>query len=623
MPIYQLLTDRTLANATAITPTTLIHIVTTADVSQNPAGSSYKAELGQLVGLFSGSTGGDYLPLSGGTVSGSTSYTNGLSANTLSASTIFVNGTQITGDTYVTGGTFVIDTLTFTNNQGNNFQISGLTQPFSGGSGDCITDFYVTNIHGCSPITIFDQVQSSGSSSTGILSFSFGHQTSATTDYTHAEGINSIASGIGAHAEGGYIIGSTIYSGGTAIGRGSHAEGAFTFATGNGSHAEGFGTLAEGRGSHAEGGYYDGGLFSGGTAIGRSSHAEGLLTIAEGTGSHAEGRLSISYGAGSHAEGSGTTAFGNYSHSAGAVTYAKGNYQSVIGMFNLTADTTEGAFIIGNGINESNRSNLLFAANSAVTINGTMSATTVSGDSFYIKSVGSGTPLINLGLDNTGRVVTGSTGGSTFTGGTVNGATTFTNGLTANTISATTYLNLPTDINVTGATYNNNTFTYTNNTGGTFNVLFDSVTGLTINGNLNVTGNTSVQGLSASTISATTYLNLPIPPFVDPGTGSTINWNISGSSNHYKVTLTATTTTLNVSNVREGEYGTIILIQNSVGSRTLTLGTINGTSGSGRHKVSSGGSGTVYLTSNPNAIDILSFVYDGNILYWTVGNDYT
>lgn len=56
MPTYQLLTDRVLANPTAITPTTLIHIVTTDDVSQNPAGSSYKAELGQLSSLFSGST---------------------------------------------------------------------------------------------------------------------------------------------------------------------------------------------------------------------------------------------------------------------------------------------------------------------------------------------------------------------------------------------------------------------------------------------------------------------------------------------------------------------------------------------------------------------------------------
>jgi hypothetical protein len=65
---------------------------------------------------------------------------------------------------------------------------------------------------------------------------------------------------------------------------------------------------------------------------------------------------------------------------------------------------------------------------------------------------------------------------STFTGGTVTGATNFTDGLTANTISATTYLNLPPS-----------TFT-----GGT------------------VTGATNfTDGLTANTISATTYLNVP------------------------------------------------------------------------------------------------------------------
>ena len=93
---------------------------------------------------------------------------------------------------------------------------------------------------------------------------------------------------------------------------------------------------------------------------------------------------------------------------------------------------------------------------------------------------------------------------ATFTGGTVSGATIFTNGLTANTISATTYQNLPTDIRTTGGTYSNNTFTFTNNTGGTYSVLFNTVTGLTINGNLTTTGNTSLQGVTATTISATT-----------------------------------------------------------------------------------------------------------------------
>jgi hypothetical protein len=57
-----------------------------------------------------------------------------------------------------------------------------------------------------------------------------------------------------------------------------------------------------------------------------------------------------------------------------------------------------------------------------------------------------------------------------FTGGTVNGNTIFTNGLTANIFSATTYENLQLDINVTGGTYSDGTAVFTNNTGGTFNV---------------------------------------------------------------------------------------------------------------------------------------------------------
>ena len=52
----------------------------------------------------------------------------------------------------------------------------------------------------------------------------------------------------------------------------------------------------------------------------------------------------------------------------------------------------------------------------------------------------------------------------------VSGDTTFTGGLTATSISATTYLGLPTDIRVTGGTYSAGTATFTNNTGGTFNV---------------------------------------------------------------------------------------------------------------------------------------------------------
>ncbi len=58
-----------------------------------------------------------------------------------------------------------------------------------------------------------------------------------------------------------------------------------------------------------------------------------------------------------------------------------------------------------------------------------------------------------------GTIVNLEDSGETFTGGTVNGATVFTNGLTSNIISATTYLNLPGDIYITGGTYSSGTLT--------------------------------------------------------------------------------------------------------------------------------------------------------------------
>ena len=52
-----LLTDQILA--TGVTPNDLIHIVITGDTSQNPAGSSYKTPISQVLSLISGTTGGN------------------------------------------------------------------------------------------------------------------------------------------------------------------------------------------------------------------------------------------------------------------------------------------------------------------------------------------------------------------------------------------------------------------------------------------------------------------------------------------------------------------------------------------------------------------------------------
>lgn len=76
----------------------------------------------------------------------------------------------------------------------------------------------------------------------------------------------------------------------------------------------------------------------------------------------------------------------------------------------------------------------------------------------------------------------------------------------ATTISATTYQNLPVDPNyyVTAFTYSNNVLTIKQNGQSDLTALINTVTGWTVNGNLTVTGNTSLQGVTATTVSATT-----------------------------------------------------------------------------------------------------------------------
>lgn len=73
-------------------------------------------------------------------------------------------------------------------------------------------------------------------------------------------------------------------------------------------------------------------------------------------------------------------------------------------------------------------------------------------------------------------------------------------GFTATTISATTYQNLPVDPNfyVTAFTYSNNTFTIKQTGQTDLTAVINSVTGWTVNGNLTVTGNTSVQSMTGT-----------------------------------------------------------------------------------------------------------------------------
>lgn len=131
---------------------------------------------------------------------------------------------------------------------------------------------------------------------------------------------------------------------------GSLGNGYIPVITGTQSHAEGYNSTSIGNYSHAEG--------AGTTSTGVSSHAEGSSTNAIGQSSHAEGQFSISSG--------------SYSHAEGYYTYAKGTHQHVQGKYNATSSVA-GAFILGNGSDDANRSNLIYAHDSIVEVTGSIS----------------------------------------------------------------------------------------------------------------------------------------------------------------------------------------------------------------------------------------------------------
>jgi hypothetical protein len=122
-------------------------------------------------------------------------------------------------------------------------------------------------------------------------------------------------------------------------------------------------TLAQGMQSHAEG------VFT--WAYAAQSHAEGAYTTSSGIYSHAEGEYTYAAGQASHAEGYLTRASANYSHAEGLGTWAGGDYQHVQGRYNILS-SNQSAFIIGNGVNDGSRSNLVYASGSSFQITGSL-----------------------------------------------------------------------------------------------------------------------------------------------------------------------------------------------------------------------------------------------------------
>jgi hypothetical protein len=269
-------------------------------------------------------------------IQGSGSTRGNVGINTANPSEkLDVNGKTRTSQLQVTTSPVNGYVLTSDANGNATWQPSGGSSTFTGNtSASCITDLYISNLYGCSPITVWDSIQSVGSTASGTTSFAFGINNVSSGIASFAEGGNNIASGDASHAEGiqTTAIGSASHAegGGTnAIGIQSHAEGKDTLAVGNYSHAEGQGTESNGNYSHAEG--------NRGVANGESSHVEGYATSATTQNAHAEGYQTLASGNNSHAEGYQTIASGNHSHSEGYQTVANGDTSHAEGVLTVAS----------------------------------------------------------------------------------------------------------------------------------------------------------------------------------------------------------------------------------------------------------------------------------------------
>ena len=183
-------------------------------------------------------------------------------------------------------GSFTTASSLYAHAEGRNTTASG---------NDSHAEGYYTTASGSSA-----HAEGSNTTASGSSAHAEGYYTTASGEYAHTEGWNTTALGNAAHAEGYYTTASGEYAhaeGDNTIssGRSSHTEGYKTTASGNYSHAEGHNTTASGAYSHAEGWNT--------TASGDSSHAEGYETTALDAYSHAEGRSTIIKSNYSHVQG--------------------------------------------------------------------------------------------------------------------------------------------------------------------------------------------------------------------------------------------------------------------------------------------------------------------------------
>ena len=353
--------------------TTAIGLASHAEGYQTTASGSYSHAEGSNTyarGTYSHAEGVNTVAVSEGSHTegtGTTAGWRGFNITSISAGLITISDNVDYSSEFYSGkiilGDYTIYTYNTTNYSAPNFTIQ--LDDTSVNAGTIVADLAVLNspLAYSSPIAgPYSHAEGQNTKALGYNSHAEGDGTLAAQSGAHAEGYNTQALAQYSHAEGDQTIASGSYS---------HAEGRLTQAIGQHSHTEGTRTTALGGYAHAEG--------SRTTAEGWFSHAEGNRTIAIGTGAHSEGYRTTASGDWSHAEGLETTAYGDYSHTIGIGTIASGSVgQLAAGRYN-THNNLDSLLIIGNGTDDTNRSDLALFNSQSIVFNQPVTGSIFSG----------------------------------------------------------------------------------------------------------------------------------------------------------------------------------------------------------------------------------------------------
>ena len=200
----------------------------------------------------------------------------------------------------------------------------------------------------------------------------------------------------------------------------------------------------------------------------------------------------------------------------------------------------------------------------------------------------------------------------TFTGGTVSGLTNFTGGLSANTFSANS-------INVNGVSFTGSHNELSSKQGGNsgltqyYHLDLNQYSNLALTNtantftqvqnftsNINVGGNISFTGQSSNRV-------------YNAGSGTTVTLNFNNGAIQ-TITLTGTTTLNTPTNIKDGATYTLIVKQDSVGSKLINWSSSNFKWENGTAPI---------LTTTANGVDLITFISDSDLnLYGIIAKNF-